>query len=120
MVEEVVMIKVTDAIGSSFCVSSSDGNILHGMIREHLEAGRRVKLSFDGVDSLTSAFLNAAIGQLYGEYDEDRVRTSVAVDGMDQPDLALLQRVVATAKEYFIDRQRFEEARREILGDDDE
>ena len=41
-----------------------------------------------------SAFLNAAIGQLYGKFSEETIRASLGVSDMEQEDLALLKRVV--------------------------
>lgn len=53
------------------------------------------------ITSLTSAFLNAAIGQLYVEFTEDQIRANLTVKDIEQDDLALLKRVVETAKAFF-------------------
>ena len=67
--------------------------------------------------TLTAAFLNAAIGQLYGRFNEERIRSLLKVEDMQPDDIALLKRVVDTAKLYFKDPVRFEEAVREDPGD---
>ena len=36
-------------------------------------------VSFGGLEDVTSAFLNTAIGQLYGEFGEDVIRTHLHV-----------------------------------------
>jgi hypothetical protein len=66
---------------------------------------------------LTSAFLNAAIGQLYGEFDEKEIRALLTVANIQPDDLALLKRVVDTAKLYFSDPQQFEIAVTEAMGE---
>ena len=43
---------------------------------------------------LTSAFLNAAIGQLYGTFSEGQIRSQLKVEDVEPDDLALLKRVV--------------------------
>jgi len=75
-------------------------------------------LSFHNVSTLTSAFLNAAIGQLYGEFSEEQIRALLKVQDMQSDDLALLKRVVETAKEYFKDPQKFDQAVRDELGNE--
>ena len=63
-------------------------------------------LSFTNVKSLTSAFQNAAVGQLYGGFSEQKIRANLSVSAMAPEDIALLRRVVETAKQYFKDPNR--------------
>jgi hypothetical protein len=114
-----VTIRVFEVVGSGLCVASDDGQKVHDQIAQALRSNKKVQLSFLNVDSLTSAFLNAAIGQLYGNFSEEQIRASLSVADIDQDDLALLKRVVETAKEYFHDPERFEKARREALEEND-
>lgn len=67
---EPIIVRVFDIVGGPICVSAEDGQRLHGKIAPLLREGRKVALSFEQVDTLISAFLNAAIGQLYGEFPE--------------------------------------------------
>ena len=50
---------------------------------------------------LTPAFLNAAIGQMYGEFPEAQIKANLSVADMEPDDLELLKRVVDSAKDYF-------------------
>jgi hypothetical protein len=79
-----------------------------------------VRLSFQNVESLTSAFLNAAVGQLYGSFDQELLKERLSVEEIERDDLALLKRVIDTAKQYFKDPEVIEAIRREALSDDDE
>lgn len=114
-----IIIIVFEVVGSGLCVSSDDGQKVHDQIAAALREGKKVKLSFLNVESLTSAFLNAAIGQLYGEFPEENIKGTLSVADMEQDDLALLKRVVETAKDYFGDPERFKKARDEALEDND-
>jgi STAS-like domain of unknown function (DUF4325) len=107
-----------EIVGSALCVASDDGQKVHDRIATALREGHKVTLSFLNVTSMTSAFLNAAIGQLYGEFPEDGIRSGLQVAGMAQDDVALLKRVVETAKAYFKDRDGFSRAVSRVLGDD--
>ncbi|MGB2987362.1 MAG: STAS-like domain-containing protein [Phycisphaerae bacterium] len=117
---DALTIQVYEVVGSTLCVASDDGQKVHDRIAAALRENRNVALSFRNVESLTSAFLNAAVGQLYASFTEDQVRARVRVEDMEQDDLVLLKRVVDTAKQYFKDPERFKDAAREVLGDDDE
>lgn len=87
-----------EIVGSPLCVASDDGQKVHDRIAAAMREKHKVNLSFLNVTSLTSAFLNAAIGQLYGEFPEEAIKASLQVSDMAQDDLALLKRVVETAK----------------------
>ena len=117
---EPILLRIYEIVGSSLCVASEDGQKVFDQIALALKADQKVKLSLQNVESLTSAFLNAAIGQLYGQFSEDQIRRSLSVSDIDDNDLALLKRVVDTAKIYFSSPQIFDMARQEVLGDDDQ
>ncbi len=112
-----ITLHVFEIVGSPLCVASDDGQRVYERIASAFKEDRNVTLSFLNVSSLTSAFLNAAIGQLYGSFSEDRIRSQLKVKDMQPDDLALLKRVVDTAKEYFKDPKHFDRAVQEALGD---
>lgn len=100
-------IRITEVVGSSICVSIEDGNRLHDVIVEAFQKNIPVALSFEGVGRLTTAFLNAAIGQLYNEYAEEDVRARLLPPAGASPEqLSLLKSVVDNAKRFFADRDR--------------
>ena len=115
---QIINLSVFEIVGSPLCVASDDGQKVHDRIATALKEGHKVSLSFLNVKSITSAFLNAAIGQLYGEYADDAIRAGLQVADMAQDDLALLKRVVETAKAYFKDRKGFDRAFSEVMGDE--
>ena len=115
-----VTISVFGVVGSPLCVASGDGQRVHDRLAATLRQNRHVVLSFLNVSTLTSAFLNTAVGQLYGEFDEGHIRALLRVEDMEAEDRALLRRVVDTAKLYFKDPDRFNRAIRETReGDED-
>lgn len=113
-----ITIGVFEIVGSPLCVASDDGQRVFERIASALKEERIVTLSFLNISSLTSAFLNAAIGQLYGSFREEQIRAQLKVKDIQPDDLALLKRVVDTAKEYFKDPKRFDKAVQEALGDE--
>jgi len=112
-----VTVSVFEIVGSPHCVASDHGQKVHDRIASALKEDRSVTLSFLNVSSVTSAFLNAAIGQLYGTFSEEQIRSKVKVKDMQPDDLALLKRVVETAKQYFKDPKRFNKAVQATIED---
>jgi hypothetical protein len=113
-----VTISIFEVVGSPLCVASDDGQKVHDRIAAALREGRGVTVSFMNVASLTSAFLNAAIGQLYNSFSETQIRAMLRVQDIEPDDLALLKRVVETAKQYFKDPERFRRATRVALEEE--
>ncbi|MBI5243150.1 MAG: STAS-like domain-containing protein [Elusimicrobia bacterium] len=116
---ELIVVRVYDIIGGPLGVSADDGQRVYDKIAPLLDEGKMVSLSFEQVETMISSFLNAAIGQLYGKFPEDRIRELLSVRDMDDADLPVLKRVVENAKVYFRDPERFKKAIEET-GDDEE
>jgi hypothetical protein len=113
-----LVLSLYEIVGSPLCVASGDGQKVYDRLNAALREKQNVTLSFRNVTALTSAFLNSAIGQLYGSFTEEQVRSMLKVQDVQQDDLALLKRVVDTAKQYFRDPDKFNQAIRKTLGDD--
>ena len=116
---EDIRISMFEIVGGSLCVASSDGQKIYDRLAAALKADRHVVISFNKVTTLTAAFLNAAIGQLYGTFSEEKIRSLLKVKDVGSVDLALLKRVVGNAKLYFKDPQKFDQVVRETLEDKD-
>ena len=120
MADNEIIVRVFDIVGSPLSVSTDDGQMIHDKIAPLLREGKKVAISFANVETVISAFLNAAIGQLYGEFSEDRIRELLEVRDMTPQDIALLQRVIENAKTYFANREQFDRAWKEEVGEEDE
>ena len=112
-------VSMFEVVGGPLCVASSNGQEVYDRLAAALEADRHVALSFHKVTTLTAAFLNAAIGQLYGTFSEEQIRSLLEVENVESDDLALLKRVVDNAKRYFNNPQRFTQVVQETLKDAD-
>ena len=114
-----VIVRVFDIVGGPLCVSAKDGQRVYDKIVPLLREGTMVALSFEQVEILISAFLNAAVGQLYDEFSEDRIRELLSVRDMGADDLTILKLVIDNAKKYF-SNQAFDELWREEMGNGNE
>ena len=114
-----MQVVLAEVVGSPFCVSVEDGNRVHERIAAALDKKLPVEISFDGVTRLTTAFLNAAVGQLYNEYAEDEIRKSLSVGTATQDDLKLLKKIIDNAKLFFQDREGYNAVLKDELGSDE-
>lgn len=114
-----ITVRVYDIIGGSLCVSTEDGQRLYEKIAPLLKEGRPVALSFERIDTLISAFLNAAIGQLYGELPGERIHELLSFRDLADDDSEVLKRVVENAIAYFRSPDAFDQAWLEEMDDFD-
>jgi len=112
-----VKISLYAIVGDSFCVAAEDGDKVFERIKIVLEKNRKVTLSFQNIELLTSAFLNCAVGRLYGTFDESLIKQSLSLEHISNENKLLLKRVVDTAKIYYKDPERLNRSIDEILGE---
>ncbi len=116
---QVRRINFSKVVGSPYCVSIEDGGKAHDAVVEALEGGARVEISFEGITRLTTAFLNAAVGQLYDDYTEEQLKSLLLPPiNATQEQLRLLVKVVENAKKFFADPDRQRAAFQAAQGDE--
>ena len=103
-------IRVFETTGSANAVTSDDGNRLFEKIDTALSKDVAVTIDFDAINLITSAFLNAAIGQLYSKYESDTLNSKLKITNMEDEDLELLSEVIERAKEYFANKEAIDQA----------
>lgn len=118
MMNNEVIINVVKIVGDSICVTDEDGKKVYDVIVDALHNGKKVKISFNGVTDLTSAFLNNAIGKLYGAFDEAFIKSKISVTDISENEVVILKRVVDRAKSFFDDSEHYIRVANEVLGDD--
>jgi len=112
-------ISVFNLVGSGFCVEAKDGDTIFSAITKALKQEVAVEISFQNVEMLTSAFLNTAIGQLYKDFSEEKIRALIKVSDITKADNALLRRVIETAKLYYNDPSWLDESVKRIMEEDE-
>jgi hypothetical protein len=110
----ILRISVFTTVGS-LCVAAEDGDKLFNLLKRALQTDKSIELSFQGVELLSSPFLNSAIGRLVGEVSLDDLRARLTVVDISPDDRVLLQRVVENAKRYFNDPERYKDVREQAM-----
>ena len=117
---ERITLKIFDIVGGPVWVSTDDGQKVFDKITAAFKAGRSVDLSFANRENLITAFLNAAIGQLYsGEYEEAFLNDHLAFSDITDDDRAMLERAIENAKRYFANRPAYDHAWEEVVDEDE-
>lgn len=114
---EAITINIINIVGSSFCVEAEDGEKVFVLIDGLLSDQKKVVLSFLNIEMLTTAFLNTAIGKLYGKFTEEQIRANLSVRDLSPSGAVSLKRVVETAKLYYKDPGAMERSINDILGE---
>ena len=83
------------------CVDPEDGARLFEETVRAIVRGESVCLDFAGVSTLTSSFLNTAIGCLYGRFSADNLAARLSWIGLDETDESVLRLVRDNAIRFF-------------------
>ena len=92
---------VKDVIGNTCAALSAQGQALYRRIEDAMDRGLRVEVSFEGITTLTTTFLNIAMGQLYSKFTPAMVAELFSADQLDPGGAAALALVLDNAKQYF-------------------
>lgn len=111
-----IKIVVYDLVSNSFCVDVDDGKLLYDLLNDKFKAEQVIALDFQNIEMITPTFLNIAIGQLYRNFTAEFIRAHLTVVNMLPEDMALLKRVVDTAKLFYSDHERLQNSINEISG----
>lgn len=112
-----IEVNIYSIVGNSFCVDADDGEKVFEVLNKILGQNNKAIISFLNVEMLTSAFLNTAVGRLYGRFSQEKIKESLSVRDISDDDKLLLKKVTDTAKAYYKDREKVEKIENEVLGE---
>ncbi|MBU1355371.1 MAG: STAS-like domain-containing protein [Candidatus Edwardsbacteria bacterium] len=99
--KEEIQIIIFQEAGCDAAVSYEDGNNVFLRIEQAFTNAQSVIIDFANIKLLTSIFLNAAIGQLFGKYDEIYIQTHLKIINISEEDNITFMKVIERAKQYF-------------------
>jgi len=103
------IIKIFDEVNGDSAISVDDGDKIFKKIDNALTKNLIVELDFQNITLIITAFLNAAIGQLYSKYTSAQLNDNLKLKNIKNDDIHLFLKVIERAKEYFANPQRFED-----------
>lgn len=119
------MLKVAEIISKNIAVDGeADGKKLFDEIRKSYKKGEKIEISFEGINTVVSPFLNYSIGQFYRETPKnewnDLDDNIIYIDLNDYDRDILLKKVIENAKFQAQNPQKAKDIEKEILGLEDE
>jgi hypothetical protein len=109
-----ININIVNVIGDVYAVEAEEGQKIFGLVEKAFSEKRKVVLSFLNIEMLTTAFLNTAIGQLYKDFSEERIKENLRVENISESGKVILKRVVDTAKLFYQDKDTFQRLQQSI------
>ncbi|MEH6989612.1 STAS-like domain-containing protein [Cytobacillus firmus] len=93
-----MIVRIKDIINSNFAVSPENGDKVYNDLKERLLLGSTTVLSFEGLEQITTAFLNNAIAKLYNDFSSKQLNEYLNITDLDTYDKFLLSKVIERAK----------------------
>lgn len=108
---------VKDIINSELAVSTEKGEMVFEAINSYLQNNEKLIIDFKGIDLIITAFLNSAIGKLYGNknYSGEFLNNHIKIENVESEDISLFKDVIERAKEYFENKEGFESDANEMI-----
>jgi hypothetical protein len=97
------MILSVKTLVGEVCMTREDGQKLHDAFRPLLDAGEPVSLDFSETRIFTTAFFNAAVGQLLEAYTKDELSNRLGFKNVPQSSVGPLKNSIETADRYYRD-----------------
>ena len=109
-------LNIAKIINNKSAILSDTGEIVFQKIKEYVEKDEPVTLDFTGIETLTTAFLNLAIGQLYDLKPTDQLTKLVKIkkSSVSNSQLQKIGLVLTNSKEK---RQELADLQDEVMQD---
>ena len=114
---ENIIINIVNTIGDVYGVEAEDGQKVFELIVKAFNDKKKITLSFQNIEMLTTAFLNTAVGQLYKDYSEGFIKENLSVSNISESGKVALKRVVDTAKLFYNNPEALKRSIDEISED---
>lgn len=110
----ITQVVIRDVIGCPVAISTEKAQRVYRLLEEKIGRGEVVELSFEGIESVITAFLNTAVGQLYGKFPAQELQRQLRVTHASPDVLVMLKRTTDNAKRFFKNPEPYRQAYREL------
>jgi hypothetical protein len=110
-----IYLLLKDILQHDTAITYEDGEKVYALIFQALTEEKKVILDFQGITLVIPAFLHAAIGELYKDFDSDFLNSHLTFINIEETNKALLDMTMELAQEYFSNLEVFERAIKNTL-----
>jgi hypothetical protein len=100
---EPLQIRVAEVVGGPRGIDAADGAKVYEEVLTVLKAGQRVRLSFEGISMVITAFLNESVGKLYGALPSKQVDEMLEIIDLLPAFQTSLEKSIEWSKAYYAD-----------------
>lgn len=112
----IITIDIATLIQSPSALTREQGTIVYKQIIQNLNAGNKVILDFQDIESLITPFLNVSIGKLYENFNSTQLNTQLEVKNLPDGTTSKFQMVIANAKQYYSNKNAFTKAVEDVIN----
>jgi hypothetical protein len=105
-----IYLLLKDILQHDTTITYEDGEKVYALIFQALTEEKKVILDFQGITLVIPAFLHAAIGELYKDFDSDFLNNYLILKNIEGTNKVLLDMVIKYTKQYIADPEAFERA----------
>lgn len=99
--DNIPTIKLSEMFDKKYAISLEDAEKLYSVLKTSLDEKKKVIISFEGIELLITAFLNASFGKLFKDYAEKDIASYIEVINLPEDKNALLQLVKERAIHFY-------------------
>lgn len=106
---------VSKIINSNQATIRKEGLLVYVQIKQYI-SDDIVEVDFSDIQMVVSSFLNASIGKLYGDFDDNLIDTNLKIMGLSDDDMELLEEeVIPNAKSFYKNNLEIETIENKII-----
>jgi hypothetical protein len=90
-------ITISEIINTHKALSTNDGNKVFEIIKNNFDKVEKFILDFENIEKITSTFLNASIGQIYGLNKEEYIKNKIEYINFPEDKTSRLEDVIENA-----------------------
>ena len=111
------IIKVNELISCNKGVTPDEGQVIYDKLMETFNKGNNAVLDFSGVEMMTTAFLNVAIGNLYKDFNSDRLKGLLRFINLDEATAFRIKKVTDNAKQFYKNQEEFSQTVNDAINE---
>lgn len=114
-----MILKINDYITCNKGITPDEGEVIFNMLVKSFTSNERVLLDFQGVEMLTTAFLNVMIGNLYKDYSSDQLKEFLDFVNLTEGIASRIKKVTANAKLFYRDEEKYNKTIDSVINGND-
>ncbi len=87
---------IAECINSQTAAFRDEGQRVYACMERAMNADQPFELSFDGIETCSTQFLNASIGRLYRSFDASNIASLMTITGIAPEDTILPEAITRT------------------------